>query len=434
MPSDKIISEVTKLLSESNIDIDVLKLLISEASRGNQYKHVTLSDLELDCNANQQYGRNWSARFRGVEVPEELIKKVGVVDACMSTVYNKVIFPVLEKLTPRPEGLSDDVKWGPCRLKEVPDWQDLLSNGHFVGKQINSSPRTIIIRFVNRRMRNLFLSFQRKFMPKPTVAEIAKGVRYFSVYPDLTTRNHNYLMALKRDIRVKSAWSNDGNLRFTLAKAESDQSDPTTEDIEEERDEIYFVNDIRIPPQECVDKAIEDSVGGNDLIPNRRQTRAVTAGRGGRGLGYSGSASAIGFGGHSQPTGHRGHVDGRGRGGQYGGPGRGGQRQADRSGQPSVGRAEQTLAGGRGAQSHHGGRGALSHHGGRGAQSHHGGRGGQFQAAAGRGKQTPEARVSAPPALGNSPKGEKSKSDPTKLPNDSDLAKSSFTANSFNEQ
>ncbi len=53
-------------------------------------------------------------------------------------------------------------------------------------------------------------------MPTPTDAKIARGIKYYSATPDLTRTNHFLLTNLKRDDRVKAAWSIDGHIRFCL--------------------------------------------------------------------------------------------------------------------------------------------------------------------------------------------------------------------------
>ena len=47
-------------------------------------------------------------------------------------------------------------------------------------------------------------------MPKPTDADVAKGISYYSVTPDLTRLNYQVLSSLRQDSRVKSVWSIDG--------------------------------------------------------------------------------------------------------------------------------------------------------------------------------------------------------------------------------
>ena len=51
-------------------------------------------------------------------------------------------------------------------------------------------------------------------MPTPSDAEVTRGIKYYSVTPDLTRINHHLLTDLKRDARVKAAWSIDGHIRF----------------------------------------------------------------------------------------------------------------------------------------------------------------------------------------------------------------------------
>lgn len=306
MASEKEISDLLKLMTEKNMKIEELKSLITEAASYNK----RLSELELYCNANEQYNRNWSVRVFGVEVPESLILSHGIDGACMIHVYNKIILPVLSK-----------------KLDSVPECFDLLSNGHFVGAGKGNHPRTIIIRFRSRYFRNLFLRSKFEHLPTPTSAEVAKGISYFGVYPDLTSKNHSYLMALKRDPRTKSCWAFDGSLRFVL---EGDTSN-----------NVFFIQDINISPEENINIAVNSCHRRSRSMspPSKRQTRASTGrdkngqerpksqdigpgrfnqrGRGGRNIrnsrdgGRGGRGQARG--GRGQVRGGRGHV----RGGRY---------------------------------------------------------------------------------------------------------------------
>ena len=82
-----------------------------------------------------------------------------------------------------------------------------------------------------------------------------QGVQYYVVYPDLTSVHHTYLMALKQDPRVKTAWSYEGHIKFTL--------------IDTRHPKIFFVNDIRISPSAAIDNALKfltKLVGSNSKL------------------------------------------------------------------------------------------------------------------------------------------------------------------------
>ncbi|MCP4054668.1 MAG: hypothetical protein GY739_16765 [Mesoflavibacter sp.] len=413
--SDFNVKDLSKILIENNVTPEKLQELINNAN--NSEKNVTLdklalkkccSDIELYCNKNEQYVRNWAIRIRGPSVPEDLVKRVGADEACMITAYNTVIEPVLRKLTPKPEDLDEDVKWGSEKLDCVPKVFDLLSNGHFVGKKQGDQPRTIIIRFLSRYMRNLFLRNKRHFMPKPTAAETTMGVKYYSAYPDLTVRNHSYLMALKRDTRVKAAWAFDGNIRFVLAETEH-QDNSGEEETKSESSKVFFVDDLRIEPAAVINKAVASLLDDGssrenhkDIPSNNRQLRSKvpgkgqggpenqTSGRGGVRVGVPGGRGGVPGGRGGLPGGRGGLPGGRGgvsagRGGQPGGRGRGSQ----------------------GGQKASGGRGGASNH--------------------------PQEDSQGWKEVANgAPKGEVDKKSGL-LPTENDLACSSFNANSFDE-
>ncbi len=406
--SDNNIENLSKILSEHNVTAEKLIELICQAKDSEKKAPPNISKLELYCNSNEQYVRNWAVRIHGLSVPSDLVKEVGADEACMATAYNAVIEPVLRKLTPKPEVLDVNTKWGPEKLDCVPKCFNLLSNGHFVGKKQNNQPRTIIIRFVSRYMRNLFLRYKRHFMPNPTAAEATMGVKYYSAYPDLTARNHKYLLALKEDARVKAAWAFDGNIRFSLADSKGQAGN-----TEAEHSEVFFVDDIRMEPTAVVDNAVASLNGPAasrksraDLPSNNRQLRSKGPGREGKQSGGRGS-EFVGRGG--QPVGRGGQPGGRvgqpgGRGGQPGG--RGGQANG-RGSQPTSGRGGQPAGKGRGA---HGSQKASDGPGAASINSLNENQGWQD-------------------VINGAPKGEVVKSTGL-LPNDNDLARSRFNADS----
>ncbi len=180
-----------------------------------------LSACKSSLNDREQYQRNWCVRIAGLSVPKDLVRKYGVDGGCMRHVYNTLVKPTLECSTPNIiEELNLDAE---AQLDFVPGLFSTLENAHFLGGPTKSKkddklllPPAIICRFKSRYLRNLFLRLKRNHMPTPTDAEIARGISYYSVTPDLTRTNHFLLTNLKRDERVKAAWSIDGHIRFCL--------------------------------------------------------------------------------------------------------------------------------------------------------------------------------------------------------------------------
>ena len=399
MAYEKEVLDLLNFMKEYKLDIDNLKLLITEASRENFSRK--LSELDLYCNNNEQYNRNWSIRVYGIYIPMDLIRRHGLDAACMIQVYNRLIYPVLSK-----------------KLDVVPGCFELLSNGHFVGEAMNNKPRTVIIRFISRHMRNLFLGGKFNSLPKPTTAEVTMGIKYFAAYPDLTNRNHQYLMALKADGRTKSSWAFDGSLRFVL------NGDPS--------ENVNFVEDIRITASETIDKAVsllEQSRG--ESPPGRRLTRA-SSGRERSGEDQRGRAQVRGRGRDGQ-----GCVRGGGRGGRendHGGHGNG------RGGRGWPGNVRGGHANVRGGYEH----GRSGHGNSRSGRGQGSVRGGVYRGAGGEVKLNKVSKVDEPleakypehSGLSQEPGPSRSIQDPivqdqSQLPNDSDYNKSNFNSDSF---
>lgn len=171
-------------------------------------------ECQIQLNNREQYLRNWSIRITGLEVSSNEVKKLGVDLACMYTAYHRIIKPVLQN------AVNQFGETDPFNLSSVPGLFDLIENAHFVGRQVQSKPRTIIVRFRSRYMRNLFLKYRRSHMPAPTAAEVTKGVSYFTATPDLTRTNYVKMKALRRNANVTAAWTLDGHIFFKLRDKE----------------------------------------------------------------------------------------------------------------------------------------------------------------------------------------------------------------------
>ena len=172
--------------------------------------------MKEDINQREQYARNWCVRINNLFVPKYLIKRYGIDGACMLVAYTKLIKPVLQKSMPDVQ----DADWGDST---VPSLHSVLENGHFLGKAKKVTgtnidlPRTIIIRFKSRYWRNLYLKNKRKFLPQPSKEDQDKyNFQYYFVNPDLTKKNHSFLMTIKKDSRIRAAWTIDGKFRFIL--------------------------------------------------------------------------------------------------------------------------------------------------------------------------------------------------------------------------
>ena len=184
-----------------------------------------INKCKISLNDREQYARNWSVRINGLSVPRDLIQKYGVDGGCLRHIYDKVIKPTLICSTPEKVAelnLNSGTQLEP-QIDFVPSLFSVLENAHFLGGPTKSKkskglllPPAIICRFKSRYFRNLFLRLKRNHMPLPSDAEVARGISYYSVTPDLTRDNHLLLTNLKRDSRVKAAWSIDGHIRFCL--------------------------------------------------------------------------------------------------------------------------------------------------------------------------------------------------------------------------
>lgn len=255
-------SELTllrKSVDELRAELKILYKRLDTA----EAKNPLIDDLESDSrwckislNNREQYVRNWCVRIVGLSVPQHYIDKYGVDGGCMHFIYERLIYPTLLCATP------DEIKELGLdtypQIDKVPEMFQVLENAHFLSAGPRSKknkklilPPVIIARFNHRYLRNLFLRLKRNHMPKPTAAEVASGITYYSVTPDLTSTNHHLLANLRSDIKVKSVWSIDGKIRFCL------ESDHKT---------VYQVNDVLSTVQAILESCVRAEQGNLDRV------------------------------------------------------------------------------------------------------------------------------------------------------------------------
>ena len=152
------------VINEPNFNMHQLKSLLL-GKQTNTSKYANISDYELKINYNQQYARLPVIRIHGLNIPQAKIECGGVRYACMTTAYDRILRPVIEKLTPRPEDLPAGEPWGPELLDRMPSYSELIGNAHFVGEETVDKegrilPRCVILRFQSAYFKNLFMKIK----------------------------------------------------------------------------------------------------------------------------------------------------------------------------------------------------------------------------------------------------------------------------------
>jgi len=167
-----------------------------------------IQSLKLAINDLQQGKRLKYLRVFGVGVTEDEIKERGAEEATCKKVYDKVLLPILRGAVSK--GL----------ISEVPTIRQTLSCGYRSGKEmVDAQGRTIppplVVKFMSKEIRDAVLRSKKEFIPNPSTAEKAGGVRRFSLVEDLTRPTHQLFRELVADERV------DGRLRFTKSGEEN---------------------------------------------------------------------------------------------------------------------------------------------------------------------------------------------------------------------
>ena len=135
------------------------------------------------------------------------------IHVVIERVYRLALLPVLEGA----------VRAG--KLREVPSVELVLELAHVLpGKP--GLPKPIIMRFVNRNLRDLVFSLKKDHATReqPTSTredgEVRVGRFKFPLYDDLTKSNLAKMKAIGQDDRVLACWSVGGQIRYKLKNAE----------------------------------------------------------------------------------------------------------------------------------------------------------------------------------------------------------------------
>ena len=80
-----------------------------------------------------------------------------------------------------------------------------------------AQPRPVLIKFGGApHLRISILRFKKGNIPKPSEAELAGGIRRFSIGEDLTPATYKAMKLLQESQETESVWTVEGKLRFTL--------------------------------------------------------------------------------------------------------------------------------------------------------------------------------------------------------------------------
>ena len=200
-------------LKEENKEIKAeLKLKDTQLSQ----MQDNINTLETRLNNIEQHHRGWGARVLNIPLSEEEERDP---DAVIEKVYKLALLPILR-------GAVESGK-----LKFLPPADKVLEIAHVLpGKA--GSPKPIIMRFLNRNLRNLLFQLKKDFATREVrgsssgaggVGENGDRVGRFvyPLYDDLTKANLAKMRAIGQDDRVLACWSVGGQIRFKLKNSDA---------------------------------------------------------------------------------------------------------------------------------------------------------------------------------------------------------------------
>jgi len=196
--------------------VEDLKKQLEAEKETNKAQGVEIVSLKLAINDLQQGKRLKYLRVFGTSITDGESREVGADKAICRKVYEKILVPVLRGAVTK--GL----------ISEVPTMLQTLSCGYRSGRDmVDAQGRTIppplVVKFVSKEVRDAVLRSKKEFLPTPSTAERAGGIKRFSLVEDLTRPTHQLFRELIADERVGAVWTVDGRIRFCRSGDESNR-------------------------------------------------------------------------------------------------------------------------------------------------------------------------------------------------------------------
>ena len=186
---------VDALSSKFDEKIDSLSVSVQKLHLESETSAKSMLSLAMMVNEREQHSRNFSIRISGLKLKTDTYKNA---ISTSKAVYDSILKPILTL------AVDDGV------LTNVPDVWSLVEYAHMIPskKQGSDSPvPQLIVRFQTRIMRDLIFTYKKNFFSKSETKDI-----YIS--EDLTAVNKRKLMELKKDPKIKAAWSLHGKIFF----------------------------------------------------------------------------------------------------------------------------------------------------------------------------------------------------------------------------
>jgi hypothetical protein len=172
--------------------------------------------LKLAVNDLQQGKRLKYLRIFGTNITEDEARGKGMDEAICRKVYEKLLVPVLRGAVTK--GL----------IAELPSMRQTLACGYRSGREQTDAqgrtlPPPLVVKFVSKEVRDAVLRSKKEFLPAPSAAERAGGIKRYSMVEDLTKPTHQLFRELIADERVGAVWTVDGRIRFIRSGDESNR-------------------------------------------------------------------------------------------------------------------------------------------------------------------------------------------------------------------
>lgn len=186
---------VESLSSKFDEKIDSLSVSVQKLHMESETSAKSVLSLAKLVNEREQHSRNFSIRISGLKLNADTYKNA---ISTSKAVYDSILKPILTL------AVKDGV------LPSVPDVWSLVEYAHMIPSKkqgLDAPVPQLIVRFQARIMRDLIFTYKKNFFSKSETKDV-----YIS--EDLTAVNFKKLMEMKKDPKIKAAWSHHGKIFF----------------------------------------------------------------------------------------------------------------------------------------------------------------------------------------------------------------------------
>ena len=198
-----LLEETRGLLTKEREKVTILEATVTSLKK-------EMRTLQDTVNFREQTSRSLVIRVLGIQSSEDETNAPDPDKYLAKKVYDSLLHPILA-------GAKNK-----NFIKSIPSLSNTIVKatrlGRFNARSPSSSSSTpaVIITLTDPLLKSAIFRSKKQFLPSPSDAEKAAGIKYYLIAEDLTAPTFTKLRQLREHSKVDKAWTVEGRIRFTL--------------------------------------------------------------------------------------------------------------------------------------------------------------------------------------------------------------------------